>query len=206
MGETVGRLALFPLDLVLLPREVVPLHIFEQRYRTMIARCLSEQREFGIVWLSDGGLRRTGCTAEIAEVLERMEDGRMNILVRGVRPFRLLRSVYDLPYPAGDVELLEDSDEEAPPEVGSRAREAYADLVARVTDKRPDPAAVADLDAYAMAASVELPLQAKQELLELRCETERLRKVGELLEAAVRALERAERAGELARSNGRIRP
>src|ERR671914_256657 len=90
------------------PREVVPLHIFEERYKLMIGDCLEGGREFGIVWLSDDGLKETGCSAEITELLERMEDGRMNILVQGRRPFRLLRRVEDLDYPAGDIELLDD--------------------------------------------------------------------------------------------------
>jgi Lon protease-like protein len=206
MGETVDRLPLFPLGLVILPGEVLPLHIFEERYRTMISLCLSEEREFGMIWLSDGGLRATGCTADITEVLDRMEDGRMNILVQGTRPFRLLRRVDDLPYPAGDVELLDDPDDEAPPrEVLEQARERYADLVARVTDTRPEPEELADLDAYAMAATVDLSLDSKQELLELRSEADRLRMVGELLGTTIKKMEYAERTGELARSNVRVR-
>jgi Lon protease-like protein len=206
MGETVDRLPLFPLGLVILPGEVLPLHIFEERYRTMISLCLSEEREFGMIWLSDGGLRATGCTADITEVLDRMEDGRMNILVQGTQPFRLLRRVDDLPYPAGDVELLDDPDDEAPPrEVLEQARERYADLVARVTDTRPEPEELADLDAYAMAATVDLSLDSKQELLELRSEADRLRMVGELLGTTIKKMEYAERTGELARSNGRVR-
>ena len=101
-------LPLFPLPLVLLPTEVVPLHIFEERYREMVALCLDEQREFGIVWLSDDGLKEVGCTASVAEVLEQMEDGRMNILVRGGTPFRLLERQEHHAYPAGTVELLGD--------------------------------------------------------------------------------------------------
>src|SRR5256885_1427663 len=100
---------LFPLGIVALPSESVPLHIFEDRYRRMIGRCLeaergSLERQFGIVWLSDQELKPVGCACEIEEVLERMEDGRMNILARGKRPFRLLSRQDDLPYPAAVVE------------------------------------------------------------------------------------------------------
>src|SRR2546430_17290417 len=98
---------LFPLGMVALPSEVVPLHIFEERYKTMIAECLDGESEFGIVWLSDEGLRPIGCACEITEVLERMDDGRMNILTRGTRPFRVLERQDALPYPAGEVEFLE---------------------------------------------------------------------------------------------------
>ena len=80
---------LFPLGLVALPTELVPLHIFEERYKTMIARVLEEEGEFGIVWVADDGLRDIGCACEIAEVLERMPDGRINLVARGTRPFRI---------------------------------------------------------------------------------------------------------------------
>ncbi len=93
---------------MLLPTELAPLHIFEERYKRMINRCLEDSTEFGIVWLGDDGLAEVGCTARITELIDRMDDGRMNILVRGERPFRLLRRVDDLAYPAGDIEVLED--------------------------------------------------------------------------------------------------
>src|SRR5215210_2954122 len=102
---------LFPLGLVLLPSELVPLHIFEERYKLMIGECLERESEFGIIWLSDAGLKEIGCSARISKVLERFDDGRLNVLVEGDAPFRLLRRIDDLPYPAGDIELLVDEHE-----------------------------------------------------------------------------------------------
>src|SRR5205823_3091226 len=72
---------------------------------------LESDGEFGIVWLSDDGLRHVGCAARIEQVLERMDDGRMNILVRGTRPFRVLERQAHLAYPAGVIEFVEDRDE-----------------------------------------------------------------------------------------------
>lgn len=210
VSERIERFPLFPLGLVLLPGETVPLHIFEQRYKLMIGACLDEERPFGILWLSPGGLRQVGCTAHVTRVLERMEDGRMNILAEGGRAFRLDRRIEDLPYPAGDVELLDEeqgalAEEPADPRAADAARERYADLLTRVTDERPADEELAELDAYGMAATVDLPLDAKQSLLELRSEDARLREVADLLATTMKRLDYAERAGEVARSNGRIR-
>jgi Lon protease-like protein len=204
VGEPVERFPLFPLGIVLLPTEVVPLHIFEERYKLMIGECIDGETEFGIVWLSDDGLRDVGCTARVSQVLDRLEDGRLNILVTGGRPFRLLRRIEDLPYPAGDIEMLA-VDDEAEPELGLHARERYADLVEQVTDERPTDDDLEDLDAYGMAATIEFDAAAKQELLELSSEEARLRRVTELFETTVKRIEERERAGELAKSNGRIR-
>ena len=187
---------------MLLPGEVVPLHIFEDRYRVMIGECLDGDTEFGIVWLSDDGLKDVGCAARVRRVIDRMEDGRMNILVEGSRPFRLLRRIEELPYPAGDVELLDETDE--PGADPADARERYAELVERVTDARPEDGELADLDAYAMAATLDFELDAKQGLLELRSEGQRLERLSELFTATLAGLERAELAAERARGNGRI--
>jgi Lon protease-like protein len=202
---SIERFPLFPLGLVLLPREVVPLHIFEERYKTMIGECLDEQSEFGIVWISDEGLKDVGCTAEITQLLERMEDGRMNILVQGSRPFRLERRIDDMDYPAGDIVLLHDQEESEDPEAGSHARERYAELVERVTDSRPSENDLGELDAYGMAATLDFALEAKQSLLELRSEDDRLRRLSELFGMTIKRLEFAERAAERARTNGKIR-
>jgi Lon protease-like protein len=205
MADSIDRFPLFPLGLVLLPGEVVPLHIFEERYKLMIGECLDEQSEFGIVWVSDDGLKDVGCTARVTQLLERTEDGRMNILVQGSQPFRLERKIEDMEYPAGDIVLLEDDSPAGDPIVGSDARERYAELVERVTDSRPNESDLGELDAYGMAATLDFALEAKQGLLELRSEDARLRRLSELFGLTIKRLEYAERAAERARSNGKVR-
>ena len=195
---------LFPLGLVALPSELIPLHIFEERYKTMIGRCRSEPSEFGIVWLADDGLRTIGCACEIAEVLEEMEDGRINLVARGTRPFRIEARQDELPYPAGAVEFLDDRDEEPDAEAAGAAREAYAELVRQATDRTPEPAELEAMSAYQMAATVEFGLDAKQGLLDLRSETARLKLVARLFRAAVKRLDFVERAQARARSNGKV--
>jgi Lon protease-like protein len=205
MPATEQEFPLFPLGLVALPHEQVPLHIFEQRYRTMIAECLEDDREFGIVWLSDDGLKGVGCACRVEQVLEEMEDGRLNILCRGTRPFRLLERVEHLPYPAGTVEWLVDKAEPADPATLEKARDAYAALVESATDEPADPDKLATMDAYAMAATVDFGLDAKQGLLDLRSENARLRLVSRLFRAAIKRLDFIERAQARARSNGKVR-
>jgi len=196
---------LFPLALVALPSEYVPLHIFETRYRTMVAECLERERELGIVWLADDELKPIGCAVAIERVLERMEDGRVNILTRGTRPFRLIERQDDLAYPAGTVEFLGDRDEVRDDGALTAAREAYAALVLEATDSEPDAERLAEMTAYDMAATVEFGLEAKQGLLELRSENARLRLLARLMRAALKRLEFADRAQARARSNGKVR-
>ena len=201
---------LFPLGIVALPTETVPLHIFEDRYRVMIERCLSAEsgtldRQFGVVWLSEQELKPIGCACEVGSVLERMDDGRLNILAEGTRPFRLLEREDQHPYPAGIVEFLSDAEEEADPGAAGAARALYGELVTQATDHSPDERELEALTAYRMAATVDFDPEPKQQLLELRSENQRLRLLTELLRAALERLELLERAETRARSNGKVR-
>ena len=195
---------LFPLGLVALPTELVPLHIFEERYKTMMDRVLEEEGEFGIVWVADDGLRPVGCACEVAEVLERMPDGRLNLVARGTRPFRIESRQDELPYPAGVVEFLADRDEEPDPAAAEDAHAAYAKLVEQATDRTPDADEIGGMSAYEMAATVEFGLDAKQGLLDLRSEAARLKLVARLFRAALKRLDFVERAQARARSNGKV--
>ena len=206
MADQLAReFPLFLLPTVALPGELIPLHVFEERYKTMIGECIEREREFGIVWLSDESLREVGCAARIERVLERMEDGRMNVLVRGTRPFRVLERQSHLAYPAGVVDFVEDRSEGVEPELQKSAHQAYAELVKRATDRDMDEDELGDMSAYAMAATVDFGLDAKQGLLDMRSENARLRLVTRLFRAAMKRLDLVERAQERARSNGKIR-
>src|SRR6478735_5696863 len=113
-------LSLFPLGIVAVPSEGVPLHIFEDRYLRMIEDCMSAApgspaRAFGIVWLSDQELKQVGCACEVERVLERREEK---------------------PYPAGVVEFLGDAEEEPDEGAARDARELYRELVEQATDER----------------------------------------------------------------------
>jgi Lon protease-like protein len=206
MADEVEReFPLFPLGLVALPGELVPLHIFEERYKQMMAACLESEREFGIVWMSDDGLREIGCACEIERVLEQMDDGRMNILTRGTRPFRVLERQGHLAYPAGIIEFLSDAAEAPDLAAAETARATYADLVKRATDREPEDEELAEMDAYGMAATVDFGLDAKQGLLDLRSENARLKLVTRLFRAATKRLDFVDRAQARARSNGKVR-
>ena len=205
MSNRLRGFPLFPLGIVALPTENVPLHIFEDRYRTMIEECLAGDREFGIVWMADDELKPIGCACTVERVLERLEDGRMNILARGTRPFRLLERQDDLPYPAGVVEFLDEPEEPTDLEVVHATRALYAELVEQATDSALSAEEIEALDAYRMAATVEFGADAKQELLELRSENARLRLLTMLFRAAIKRMELVERARAHAQSNGKVR-
>ena len=204
-AELEHEFPLFPLGIVALPGELIPLHIFEERYKTMMNECLAGDREFGIVWLSDDGLRTNGCAARIDRVLERMDDGRMNLLSRGTRVFRTVERQAHLAYPAGIVEFVADDDDRVDAGLLATAHDAYTDLVKRATDRDPETTDLTEMGSYEMAATVDFGLDVKQGLLDLRSENARLRLVTRLFRAALKRLDFVDRAQARARSNGKVR-
>ena len=205
MSEHLDDFPLFPLGMAAVPHEVIPLHIFEDRYKAMIAEVLEAGGEFGIIWAAEDGIKANGCAVEVTEVLERHEDGRLDILTRGTRPFRVLEEHFDHVYPAGEVEFLDDKAEAPDPGTVEAAHAAYSSLVTEATDKVLEPEVLEPLSAYEMAATVDFGPDAKQGLLDLRSENARMRLLTRLFNAAVKRLDFIERAQARARSNGKVR-
>ena len=196
---------IFELPVVLLPGELMPLHIFEERYKRMIGHCLDTEEPFGIVFRDDdGSARRIGCTARVTEVLERFDDGRMDIVVTGEEPFRVLERFEAEEYPAGEVETVGLEDEPDDEAAAEAARNAFAELVERVSGNELETDELAASDAYAIASRVELPVETKQRLLELRSEDERMRTLGAALDTLIETLARSREIAERAKMNGKV--
>ena len=149
---------------MILPGELMPLHIFEERYQRMIGHCLEEEEPFGIVFRDDdGGARRIGCTARVTEVIERFDDGRMNIVVKGELPFKVLDRYEARSTPAArSSRSTPRTSRRMTTEAADVARDAFAELVERVSGEPPEGDELAAEDSYAIAARVELPAETKQ--------------------------------------------
>jgi Lon protease-like protein len=195
---------LFPLGMVLLPGERTALHIFEPRYRELTARCLENNETFGLVLAGeDGSPREFGCATRIVEVLERHEDGKLDILVEGVQPIRLIEADDGFSYPAATVELLEDSPvEPGDAKQGELARKAFAQLVEASGEEPYEPDELAAMDSFAMASLVELDVAPKQALLETREEGDRLSLLERVFAEAASSAAVQRRIEGIAQTNG----
>lgn len=192
------ELPVFELPLAALPTERVPLHIFEGRYRLMIAHCLEEETELGIVLRTDAGARSIGCAATVTEVLERFDDGRLNIIVTGAWRFRVLDRHDGIDFPLAMVERLEDDAASAGDPAA--AQEAFKRLL-EAAGAEGEPSAGMD-SAYEIAGRVEMPVESKQRLLETNAEDERLELLREILGELTDEVGRSRRLAERARGNG----
>ena len=201
-----ARIPLFPLELVLFPGTPLPLHIFEPRYKLMVKRCLEKRAVFGVILTRSDGIAPVGCTAEIAQIVKRYEDGRMDVLTVGQNVYRLLEVFDEQPYLEGAVEHLEDV-----PGPGSTETQQQQQLVTLyeqchtvIYGRAPQPPETRSGVSLAYQITCELPLDLdyKQELLEMRAESERQNSLLKRLTQWLPQLARLERMREKAGGNG----
>ena len=199
-----SEIGLFPLQLVLLPTERVPLHIFEDRYKELIGECLARDDEFGLVFADERGLREIGTLAAVAEVLERFSDGRLNILIEGRQRFRLVELTRGRAYHTAEVEHVGDDEEPPGADDVARALEQFARLKEITESQVDDPDPDAGFLSFQLASRVDFGAEVKQQLLEQRSEARRMHVVSELLENAARTMAVEQEVRERASQNGRV--
>ena len=198
------RIPLFPLNVVLLPGAILPLHIFEPRYRRMVRECLESKEEFGMLLAIPTGITGTGCTAEIVEVPKRYDDGRMDIIIVGRAPFRVVELFTENPLLEGNVDYLEDHRLA----IDSRTRCRLIDLyeichTLTFGDYPRDADAVADTElSYLIADKLPMDLLWKQRILELRTEAERQERLVAYLREWAPHLQKIAAGAQTAGGNG----
>jgi Lon protease-like protein len=205
-GEMVSALLpLFPLDLVLLPRVPLPLHIFEPRYKEMISECLQQKRNFGIIRAHGESLAAIGCTAEIVNVLKKYPDGRMNILTEGRFRFEVLEINQERAFLQGDVFYLEDESESAPTSEVDAAIRLHGQIM-QLAGAQPENIEPTDSTqlAYRLAGSLPFDPDFQQALLEMNSEVQRMRAIISFFERILPVLQRNARAKRKAGGNGHV--
>jgi ATP-dependent Lon protease len=202
-----AEIGLFPLELVLLPSERVPLHIFEDRYKELISECVADESEFGLILETAEGLRDVGTMTGVLEVIHTFDDGRMNVLVEGHERFRLAHETEGRSFRTAEIEPLEDEDETPSDAEIEEAMAVFRRLVeVAEAEEIEEPAADTAELSFQLAAKVDFGHELKQELLELRSERRRLVRLVELLERAVAGLTREREVRERASGNGKVTP
>jgi len=201
-----SELGLFPLGIVLLPTEQIPLHIFEERYQELIGECLDLEQEFGLVYADDEGLREVGTRALVTEVLDRFDDGRLNIVVEGGERFRLVQLTEGRSYQTGLVEPVEDEADAADPEDADHALKLFHRLVELTGAEVEEPSLAAEQLSFELAGRFEFAPELKQKLLQLTSERQRMHLLAEILAGAAVAVERERDIANRAQGNGKVDP
>ena len=185
---------LFPLDVVLFPGVPLPLHIFEPRYKEMISECLAQKKLFGVVRASSDGVADVGCTAEIVEITKQYDDGRMDILTRGIERFEVLEVNEERSFLQAEIAVIEDEPGTPAAQTVREAVRLHAEIVRLAGADADGPDEEAARLSFLLAGSLPLDLDFKQKLLTTLSETKRLEAVVAYLEAVLPGLRRASKA------------
>jgi len=186
------RIPLFPLNVVLLPGAILPLHIFESRYRQMVRHCVDEKCDFGVLLALPKGIVRVGCTAQVTEVVKRYNDGRMDIISVGRSPFRITQLINSDAYAndellQGDVDFLDDREHRTDARTQDELMRLYEVCHTLIFEDYPRnlEGEAAENLSFLVASTLPLDLLWKQQILELRSEADRQQRlVGYLREWA----------------------
>ena len=202
-------LPLFPLDVVLFPEMLLPLHIFEERYKEMIAECLQGKSPFGVLYAHDDTVETIGCTAEISQVIKRYPDGRIDLVVVGQKRFQVSFFDSERAYLRAGVELLPDS--VGGPRPSEQLARHALDLCAQASklmgeDYPEEFSLESSLQglAFKLASSIHLQNEIRQHILETRSEEQRLQELAEHLSSLIPLLSERQESVKRAGSNGRL--
>ena len=187
-------LPIFPLELVLLPGVPLPLHIFEPRYKEMIGECLEQKKPFGVVRASSEGVADIGCTAEIMSVTKKYDDGRLDILTRGVERFEVIHVNDERSFLQAEISVMEDEPDKPAAQMVTQAVRLHAEIAKLAGTELSGPDEHAANLSFLLAGSLPLDLDFKQSLLSTLSEAKRLEAVVGYLEAVLPGLRRAAKA------------
>jgi ATP-dependent Lon protease len=204
------KIPIFPLGVVLLPEMLMPLHIFEERYKTMIGECLDAQKEFGIVYYDGAEIKSVGCMAKITQVIKRYPDGRMDILTNGTRRFHIEQIYEDMPYQKAQVAYFEDSNLDDP-QVSDYISDQAKDLlnqIAKLSKISSNTFSAEKMNpqklSFLIAGIKGFSYDEKQEFLEMQSSIERLEKGIEGLTNLVERLKISDEMKKIIDGNGHL--
>ena len=194
---------LFPLEIVAFPGAPLPLHIFEPRYKEMIAECLAQESPFGMVRAKENALAAIGCSATIVTVIKKYEDGRFDIAAEGDRRFEIIEVNQERSFLQAEVAFIEDE----PSTVSKNAADALIELHERlfaVLGQAVEVERDAAFLSYHLAQELPVDLDFKQTLLEMKSEGERVETLTEYYRATIPKIEMSLRVRQRASGNGHV--
>jgi Lon protease-like protein len=190
---------LFPLSLVLFPDSMLPFQIFEDRYKAMMGEVIPSHAEFGVVLAKEQGIANIGCSAIVERVLQRYDDGRIDLVATGRRRFRILSLNEDQPYLQAEVQYFGDADDTPPPpELTASAWQAFLQLLSTGDSEEVEQAPVLS---FQIADAIN-DVDKRQAVLSIRSEVERLRFLVAILPQYTVEQARINEAKRLAPMNG----
>lgn len=205
------RLGLFPLQIVLFPESVFPLHIFEEKYKELINKCLADKTPFGINLSVSTKIYNVGCSAQILDVVKKDEKGNLDITVRGIRRYSMDEfEESENKYLVADVEFFDDTDKELDKRLFDKTIEEFNKIAEFVNSIKIEKISQSEISkiypSYLIAQKAGLTLAQRQELLEMKSENKRLSYLLDHLKKIQPMLKEAEFVQTIIKNDGYLKP
>ena len=205
------KIGLFPLNIVLFPESIYPLHIFEERYKKLLSECKDEGKEFGIVYANGNNILTIGCTAKVHKLIKKYDDGKMDVNVIGCRKFR----INDIEENSdgllvGDIDYLPDMEETVDEKLLDECLELYNFITNKIPVFRISRTTKENLEdkiaSYYFAQKSGLIAKQKQALIEMNSENMRLDFIRKHLETIKPSVDKAVEVEKIIRNDGYLPP
>lgn len=201
------KIGLFPLNIVMFPEALYPLHIFEERYKFLINECFDSGLEFGINYINSQGINQIGCTAIVSEVIKKYSDGKMDIIVQGISRYRISKlSESEKKYFTAEVEPFADDDFGIDKVLLEEASRLFNKIIEGITSIKIEPVNPDNLKvkypSFLIAQKAGLTPEQKQSLIEIRSENLRLKTLSGHLRKVQPLIKRAEVISNIVKNDG----
>ncbi len=197
-------LPLFPLDLVLFPGAPLPLHIFEPRYKEMIAECIAQKKPFGIARAKESAVAEVGCTAVILSVTKRYDDGRLDIATEGTQRFSIVQLNHDREFLQAEITHFDDDEPAQAPQAHQETAVQLHQQLFDTMEQDFELDLTKPLLSFQLVNSLPVDLDFKQSMLEMKSEPERIETLIEYYRVTIPKVEKTVRTREKASGNGHV--
>ncbi len=177
------KIPLFPLNIVVLPKEEIPLHIFEDRYKKMIDNCLEKKLEFGIIYMKNNNIEDIGCSILISKVLKKHTSGKYDLICKGSKRFRIKKVYKSNDLWQADVEYLNEDYAQINKDYFDKILDKYLKIIIAVSPNINFQAELKKNTSFDFTKNVILPREIKQLFLNLRNEESRLEFINDFLDS-----------------------
>ena len=182
MSEEIVDIQLFPIGITILPKDVVPFHIFENRYKKMVSDCIKDNTEFGIVYkLPNKNFVNIGCSVKIDRVYKKYDDGRYDIILRGMKRFRIVSSKKYEDIWHSEIRYIDEKYDSFDKKYFSKIHDKYLKLLILLNKKNNFQSEMDKQVSFDFTKNILLPNQIKQDIIRLENEKERLRYINNFL-------------------------
>tara|TARA_B100001142_G_C14334343_1_gene655301 strand:+ start:2453 stop:3061 length:609 start_codon:yes stop_codon:yes gene_type:complete len=174
MNNSILKIPLFPISVSILPDELMPLHIFEDRYKNMISESLENNKEFGIIYKEKKDMKNIGCLVSIKKVYQKYDDGKYDILIKGEKRFEIKSLFKKGELLIGEIELLNEFYEKADKNKFNQILDKYLKLLLTFKIDHDIQSEMNKKKSFDFTKNILIPNNIKQDFLELENETDRM--------------------------------